>query len=218
MNLVTSGSPHALSSDEVIGAQLVNSPAPQSTQAVVRRCGSAEDLMDRESRDAFRVPARPAFEVFHVDLQPGNALHMGSWPAAPSFAEDLTGVRGSETARMASDPALTLDPQAIHAEAADEGYDQPPAEALAGAKRVLRRFPLLHALDTDIYPTPDAEVAILASGSRPRSSVLLQCDGAGQVRCSINIAGRHRRALYDKESFSRLSDNFIAAALADLDG
>jgi hypothetical protein len=132
-------------------------------------------------------------------------------------AEQTTHAAGRPApTRIASGSSLTLDSQAIRAEADDEGFDGPPAEALEGARHVLRRFPCLRGLNTDIYPTPDAEVAILASGSRARSSVLLQCDGDGQVRCSVNVDGRHRRALYDKESFSELRDNFIMASLIEL--
>ena len=146
-------------------------------------------------------------------MRPGTV----SAPSWHSFHADHADTRAKIHARITFDQTLTLDPQAIHADAADEGFDQPHAEALAGAKRVLRRFPPLRSLDTDIYPTPDAEVAIFVSGSRPRSSVLLQCDGDGQVRCSVSLDGRHRRALYDKESFAELRDNFIEAALAELD-
>lgn len=232
-------------SHEVIGAQLVNSLAATPADSVPvspTRWRTVETLVDQASRTASVPQGLRAGWISHVDLRPDtvfvsapawNELRADAWDeihvltiekhARVNWLPRLTAEQTADAAgrpkpaRITSDDqTLTLDPQAIHAEAVDEGFDQPPAEALAGAKRVLRRFPFLHGLDTDIYPTPDAEVAILASGSRPRSSVLLQCDGDGQVRCSVSIDGRHRRALYDKESFSELRDDFIAAALAEL--
>ena len=230
-------------SHEVIGAQLVNSLATRPADSVPvppTRWRTVETLVDQASRTASVPQGLGAGWISH-DLQPDpvfvsapawNELRADTWDeihvltmenhARVNWLSQLTAEQTADAAgrpkpdRITSDQTLTLDPQAIHAEAVDEGFDRPPAEALAGAKRVLRRFPFLHGLDTDIYPTPDAEVAILAAGSRPRASVLLQCDGDGQVRCSVSIDGRHRRALYDKESFSELRDDFITSALAEL--
>ena len=244
MNRETFTNQSAPQSHEVIGAQLVNSLATTPADSVPVspiRWRIVETLVDQASRTASVPQGLRAGSISHVDLRPDtaffsapvwNELHADAWDeihvltienhARVNWLSQLTAEQTADAAgrpkpaRITSDKRLTLDPRAIHAEAVDEGFDQPPAEALAGAKRVLRRFPFLHGLDTDIYPTPDAEVAILASGSRPRSSVLLQCDGDGQVRCSVSLDGRHRRALYDKESFSELRDDFIAAALAEL--
>ena len=199
MNRETFTNQSAPQSHEVIGAQLVNSLATTPADSVPvspTRWRIVETLVDQASRTASVPQGLRAGSISHVDLRPdtvflsapaSNELHADAWDeihvltienqARVNWLSQLTAEQtadrwASQAARITSDQTLTLDPRAIHAEAVDEGFDQPPAEALAGAKRVLRRFPFLHGLDTDIYPTPDAEVAILASGSRPRSSVL----------------------------------------------
>ena len=83
--------------------------------------------------------------------------------------------------------------------------DLPPErEAVDGISR--RRF--------EVYPTPDAEVAIDAPGCHGRS-VLMSCDSEGGALCLVNMNGERRRARYS--TAEALPDGFLREALADLE-
>ena len=144
--------------------------------AIATRASRTWSVLEDLYTDWTNVDPHPHVDIRHdaiFDAFESSRRHIVGW----ATEQIAYAVRCQKPVWITSDQALTLDPQAVYAEAVDEGFDQPPDEALAGAKRVLQSFPFLRNLETDIYPTPDAEVAILVSGSRPCSSVLLQCDG-----------------------------------------
>ena len=101
-------------------------------------------------------------------------------------------------------------------EARDEGFQPPSDEALQNAGRLLRDMYGLRRCLFEVYPTEDREVAVSAPGGHGRS-VLVLCDSDGGVRCSVNLNGQHRRAVYDPDSAVKLPDGFVREALAALD-
>ena len=105
--------------------------------------------------------------------------------------------------------------QAVN-EARDEGFPLPSDEAVQIAGRLLRDMYGLRQCRFEVYPTEDGEVAVSAPGGHGRS-VLVLCDSKGSVRCSVNLNGQHRRAVYDPDSAVDLPDGFVREALAALD-
>jgi hypothetical protein len=101
-------------------------------------------------------------------------------------------------------------------EARGEGFQPPSDEALRNAGRLLRDMYRMRRCRFEVYPTEDGEVAVSAPGGHGRS-VLVLCDSDGGVRCSVNLNGEHRRAVYDPDSAVKLPDGFVREALAALD-
>lgn len=99
------------------------------------------------------------------------------------------------------------------AEAQDEEYPIPSDLALANARRLLLAMYKLSPQRFEVYPTPDGEVAIDASGGRGRS-VLLLCDSDGGALCLVNMDGKHRRARYSDTG--SLPDGFVREALDEV--
>ena len=98
-------------------------------------------------------------------------------------------------------------------EAQEEGFPIPSDLALANAHRLLRTAFEHSPQRYEIYPTPDGEIAIDASGGRGRS-VLLLCESDGGVLSLVNMNGKLRRARYPDAV--RLPDGFVREALDDL--
>ena len=97
-----------------------------------------------------------------------------AWPSSRCSNRRPNSRRNGKTARSTVRRLTSIDCSRSR-EADDEGFDRPPAEALECLRHVLRRFPCLRGLDTDIYPTPDAEVAIFGirlSGTLPRTATV----------------------------------------------
>ena len=101
-------------------------------------------------------------------------------------------------------------------EARDEGFQEPSDEARRIAERLLRSLYRLRPCRFEVYPTQDGEVAVCAPGGHGRS-VLVVCGPEGGVLCSVNLNGRHRRAVYDAASAAALPDGFVREALDALD-
>ena len=100
-------------------------------------------------------------------------------------------------------------------EAREEGFDTVPSdEAVENAQRVLRCMYALCRSRFEVYPMQDGAVAISAPGG-PGRSVLVLCDRDGGALCSVNLSGKHRRAVYDSAAI--LPDGFVREALAELD-
>ncbi len=97
-------------------------------------------------------------------------------------------------------------------EAKDEGYPLPSSLAVSNAKLLLERLHRFAPRRYEIYPTPDAEVAIDAPGDG--SSVVILCDSSGGVLCMANLPGGHRTRSYS--STESLPDGFVREALAKL--
>ena len=99
------------------------------------------------------------------------------------------------------------------AEATREGFPQPSDLARVNAKRLLKDMYKISPRRFEVYPTPDAEIAIDAPNGHG-ASVLLLCDSDGGATCLVNLTGGQRRQTYlDTEA---LPDNFLRESLADL--
>ena len=102
----------------------------------------------------------------------------------------------------------------VRREAADEGIPEPSATAMENAEHLLKGLYSTSRRRFEVYPTPDAEIAIYAPGGYKRS-VLVFCESEGGVLCMVNMNGEHRRARY--ESARTLPDGFVREALTELD-
>lgn len=99
-------------------------------------------------------------------------------------------------------------------EALEEDFPVPSNTALAHARTILCAVYECSPRRYEVYPTPDGEVAIDASGGFGRS-VLLLCESEGGVLCLVNMNGSHRRARYSDAK--GLPDGFVHEALAELE-
>lgn len=119
-------------------------------------------------------------------------------------------------AQAATDTKLTdaiQDLREVRDEAREEGFPEPSAIALANAERLLKAMYVISPQRFEVYPTPDAEVAIDAPSGHGES-VLLLCESSGGALCLVDLNGEHRRARYG--STRTLPDGFIAEALTEL--
>ena len=99
-------------------------------------------------------------------------------------------------------------------EARVEGFPAPSDTALGNARRLLRAMYRILPRRFEVYPMPDAEIAIDIPGG-PGRSVLLLCGSDGGALCLVNMNGAHRRARYSDPR--RLPDGFVRDALAELE-
>lgn len=99
-------------------------------------------------------------------------------------------------------------------EAREDEFPAPSGKALGNARRLLHAMYRISPRRFEVYPTPDGEIAIGASGA-PGRSVLLLCDSDGGALCLVNMNGTHRRARYSDTR--GLPDGFVHEALAELE-
>ena len=100
-------------------------------------------------------------------------------------------------------------------EAREEGFEAPSEQAIKNARRLIAHVNLVNRGGAiEVYPTRDKDIAIYASGSHERSVEVL-CESDGGALCLVNLAGRHRRAIYD--SADMLPDGFLREGLAEID-
>ncbi len=99
-------------------------------------------------------------------------------------------------------------------EALEDGYEAPSNLALHNAERMLREMYDISPQRFEVYPTPDAEIAIRALA--PRKSVIVLCESSGGALCLVNVNSGRRRKRF--ETAGTLSDSFIMEALLDLKG
>ena len=97
-------------------------------------------------------------------------------------------------------------------EAEEEGFALPSDLVLANAERLLREMYEISPQRFEVYPTPDAEIAIRALA--PRRSVILLCRPEGGAVCFVNLKSGRRRQSYTPKDI--LPDNFLKQALLDL--
>ena len=100
-------------------------------------------------------------------------------------------------------------------EAADEGFPIPTTTALEHARSVVRFMYGVLSRRIEAYPTPDAEIAVVAPGG-PGRSVMVLLDSHDGALVTVNLSGNHRRARYSQAD--DLPDAFLREALADLVG
>lgn len=111
-----------------------------------------------------------------------------------------------------SDAFVELSQAVVEAE--EEGFTTPSDLALANAERLLRKMYEISPQRFEVYPTPDAEIAIRALA--PRRSVLLLCKPEGGALCLVNLKSGRRRKSYAPMDI--LPDSFLEKALLDLKG
>ena len=102
----------------------------------------------------------------------------------------------------------------VKREAVEEEFPIPTDIALENSRRMLIGMYSISPRRFEVYPTPDGEIAIDASGGF-RRSVLLLCDSDGGALCLVNINGEFRRARYSDTD--KLPDGFIREALVELE-
>ncbi len=99
-------------------------------------------------------------------------------------------------------------------EAREEELPAPSDAALENTRRLLHAMYRILPRRFEVYPMPDAEIAIHVPGG-PGRSVLLLCGSDGGALCSVNMNGAHRRARYSETR--GLPDGFVRDALAELE-
>ena len=97
-------------------------------------------------------------------------------------------------------------------EAADMGYPSPSDLAVSNAKLLLRKMYQIVPRRFEVYPTPDAEIAIDAPGDG--GSLVMLCDSNGGVLCMANFRNEHHTRSYT--TTDALPDGFVTEALAAL--
>jgi hypothetical protein len=97
-------------------------------------------------------------------------------------------------------------------EALEDGFELPSDLAISRAERLLLKMYEISPQRFEVYPTPDAEIAIRALA--PRRSVILLCDSLGGTLCLVNVKSGRRRKRYT--SADALPDSFLEKALLDL--
>lgn len=101
-------------------------------------------------------------------------------------------------------------------EAREEGFRVPSGTALRNARWLLRAMFRIFPRRFEVYPMSDGEIAIHVPGA-PGHSVLLLCESDGGALCSVNFDGEHRRKRYADSEMHRLPDQFVRAALSELE-
>ena len=107
---------------------------------------------------------------------------------------------------------MMTDLHGVIEEARDEGYPPPSDLAISNAKLLLERLYRFVPRRYEVYPTPDAEIAIDAPSDG--SSVVVLCDSNGGVLCMANLPDGHRTKAYS--TTEPLPDIFLREALAKL--
>ncbi len=99
------------------------------------------------------------------------------------------------------------------AEAGEENFPEPSKTALTNARRLLSAMYRISPRRYEVYPTPDAEIAIDAPGGHGRS-VLLLCESDGGALCLVNMNGAHERMRFPDVGL--LPDKFLGDTLTEL--
>ncbi len=98
-------------------------------------------------------------------------------------------------------------------EASEEGFPEPSSAAKTTAERLIRKTYALSPRRLEVYPMPDAEIAVDIPCGHGKSVVLF-CNSRGEVLCSTNKNGNHRRMRFS--GADALTDDFVLEVLADM--
>ncbi len=88
----------------------------------------------------------------------------------------------------------------------------PSGLAVVNAERLLHEMYAIAPQRFEVYPTPDAEIAIRALA--PGRSVIVLCAPDGGAQCLVNLSSGRRRKRYQATDI--LPDGFLEEALLDL--
>ena len=130
--------------------------------------------------------------------------------------ETTSALMGQNTHTTSFQPQLLepmVDLEGIRTTARGDNCQVPSELAIENAKRIV---PLMYHIWPHrfaVYPMPDGEIAVDASGGYGRSVILL-CESDGGALCLVTLDGEHRRARYS--TIRSLPDEFLREALRGL--
>ena len=125
-----------------------------------------------------------------------------SWEFAPRIGESTS----AELDEVLADLNGAIE------EAEELGFQTPSPIALSNARRLSRKLYRITPRRFEVYPTPDAEIAIDAPGDG--SSLVILCGSDGGVLCMANLPDGHITKAYS--TIDTLPDSFVSEALARL--
>ncbi len=202
--------PYVVRADRVLvrrGGQNATSSMHENFWAGLVSSGSAVGEFDSPLREFHTNTLKPALNVLTL-----LAL------VKATQAEHTRGMAGMPDATAAPDAnadlrAALIDLDEASDEAREEGFPALSERALGDARRLLKDLYRMHPCRLEVYPTPDAEIALVAPGGDDRS-VMVLCASDGGALCTVNIDGRLRYARYP--SAARLPDGFVREGMRDL--
>ena len=106
-----------------------------------------------------------------------------------------------------------IDLHELKNEALEEGIPPPSELAMTNSNRLVQEIYSISPSKFLVELLPDSSIAITVPGPF-RSSVMLVCESFGEVLCSVNLSGQHRRERYSQAD--SLPDIFLRKALAEL--
>ena len=109
--------------------------------------------------------------------------------------------------------AAEADLRQVQQEAREEGYPVPSEEAVEEVHGLLDRMYKLSPRRFEVYPTPDGEIALDASGDG--TSVIILREAVGTALCLLNLRGEQR--MDRVESVNNLPNGFVRTALDELE-
>ena len=162
-----------------------------------------------KNRATIVVNPNPLANPLGANLKP-SGISVASFPV-PVPPSKLPGfLRNKVLPKDLQETLIELQRATIEAE--KEGFKTPSDLALSNAKRLLRGMYEIAPQRFEVYPTPDAEIAIRALA--PRRSVLVLCEPDGGVLCFANLSSGRRRKRYTTTDV--LPDSFLRQSLSDL--
>ncbi len=106
-----------------------------------------------------------------------------------------------------------IDLQELKTDAVEEGIPPPSDLAMSNSNRLVQEIYSISPTKFLIELLPDSSIAITVPGPF-RSSVMIVCESFGEVLCSVNLNGQHRRERYSQAD--SLPNRFLRVALAEL--
>ena len=108
--------------------------------------------------------------------------------------------------------AALRDLEAAAEYAIEENFPVPSKIAIDNAERLIRAIQDMSSLRIEVYPTPDAEIALDVPNGRGQSVTLL-CESGGAL-CLANLASGHRSKRYPNAY--ALPDKFLREVFIEL--
>ena len=163
----------------------------------------------RENALDIAVDSTPFPRIKSTDLERYRSYFRILLLHAPSL-QVAESIRGKIIPKGLSEALTELRQACVEAE--EDGFPIPSDVALSNALRLLTNMYEISPQRLEVYPTPDAEIAIRALA--PRKSVIMLCDSLGGALCLVNVKSGRRRKRYT--SADALPDSFLEKALLDL--
>ena len=198
---------HSVSPRNVLLNYSATDEIPFAASRIFAPEGSIGDVWQRilsAQRILERCPAEGSnyWPVWYSSHGPSFQSGVATWNATLPAAEPLS--------TELVDAIADID--GATGEAKEQGFPVPSQIALSNAIRLVRRLYRIAPRRFEVYPTPDAEIAIDAPGKG--SSVILLCDSDGGALCMINLPDGHHTKFYP--TTDTLPDGFVSEALESL--